>query len=534
MKKLLFAIIFVFLMIPFVTAYSELNISTFAQRNNEVYIRYDSNWLKVMQSFTSPTDRDIVGVNVTLQRLGSPTGLANITLQTFSNGNATGTLVCAGGKGTKDVSTISTSWTNYNILFTSPCTITAGTTYAIVLDGTFTVSTSNLYFGGRYNVDSYANGYSARYITSTYKTTGVGGDLTLSLITDSPTPTANYFKLYAYNEYGNASIGTFNATINGTFYSGTGGVITTTIENRNSTSINITVRANNYLSRTFENQSVGTDKNYQLYPVIRLYAENKYTGTQLSVFSAELDGYKNFSTTNVSLKTDTALIVKNYNITLTASDYTPETIELDSLTISTNGTYKFNMTPYIRLYAEDFYNGTKLNTFTAEIDGYKNFSTTNGSLKTDTSIAIKNYNISVKANNYFINTSELNSLTISSNGTKKLNLTPYTMIRAKAYSNASLLNSFSVNWTTSGGTTTSNTTTNGRLYLPLYNDVYNATIYNILDDGGYARQSQTLTANPYLKAYNFSLYTAQSIYLRFKNETTNNVFPENKSISINK
>lgn len=149
------------------------------------------------------------------------------------------------------------------------------------------------------------------------------------------------------------------------------------------------------------------------------------------------------------------------------------------------------------------------NEFSINISDGRSFSTTNGQIVV--SGAGELYNITISENSgasipYFAN------YTLNHNSTAdiQLNTTPYTKINVTG--NATVSN-FSVN---------GSSTTNGALYLRLFNDTYTFEAYDITDDNGadYANTTATFSASPYLEYYTYVPKYSNTINISFYDEET--------------
>lgn len=159
--------------------------------------------------------------------------------------------------------------------------------------------------------------------------------------------------------------------------------------------------------------------------------------------------------------------------------------------------------------ATSSWDDSTINEFSINLSDGRSFSTTTGSISvaaTGQFLNVTAVEQSGTAIPYFANS------TLNHNSTYdlELNLTPYTAIYA---SGNATINNFTVNGTS---------TTNGVVYLRLYNDTYNLTISDADDINGveYANQNATLTASPYLRNYTFTLKYSNTINISFYDEET--------------
>ena len=152
-----------------------------------------------------------------------------------------------------------------------------------------------------------------------------------------------FWKIRANNTWTNTTINSFNATVDGTDYSTTAGVITTNVT-FDASNVNVALNATNYITRTFTNQSPYNDTTYYLYQtIVNITAIDSISLASISEFNVTING-QNFST-NVSLITiypDASI----YNITVTSIGYDNLT-EQHTLVAQTTYNLQFNMTPQV-------------------------------------------------------------------------------------------------------------------------------------------------------------------------------------------
>lgn len=159
--------------------------------------------------------------------------------------------------------------------------------------------------------------------------------------------------------------------------------------------------------------------------------------------------------------------------------------------------------------ANNVYGGT-ISAFSVNLSDGRTFSTTSGTIEvpaTDGSV----FNVTAQENSgaaipYFANY----TLNFNTTGDLALNLTPYTIINV---SGNATINNFTVNGTS---------TTNGKVYLRLFNDSYNLSLTDATDDNGaeYANTNATVTASPYLEYYTFVPKYSNTINISFYDEET--------------
>lgn len=181
--------------------------------------------------------------------------------------------------------------------------------------------------------------------------------------------------------------------------------------------------------------------------------------------------------------------------------------------------------------ATDYYTGNAINTFDVNISG-ATLSTTTGSIEVVTESALLNISApGTKTTDgtiaYFSND------TLNHDTTTNLSLTlrPYTLVLAKTGAGNPISN-YSLNYTNGSVSYSGFTTTAGALYLPLFNDTYNLTIY---DSPGSAKQtaSLNLTSGQYLRNYTFTLLQSNSFNLSIYDEITNTLITgENFTVEL--
>src|SRR3990167_5725818 len=129
---------------------------------------------KISQGFKTNTSSTVTKVRLWLKKTGTPAGTDTITLeiQTNSSGVPSGTAVTNGTSNTVDISdTLTTSYAWVEFTFATNPSLTAGTQYHLVLQGAFTISTSNYVQWGADNYDIvYANGSMSYYDDTTWIT----------------------------------------------------------------------------------------------------------------------------------------------------------------------------------------------------------------------------------------------------------------------------------------------------------------------------------------------------------------------------
>ena len=104
------------------------------------YLRY-STVTKQVQTFLADANGDLVQCKFYIKKVGSPTGNIFATLYDTSGGVPTGSAIATSNN--YDVSTVGTDLGLITFTFSTTYPIVSGTTYAIGIEGDFTVSTSN-------------------------------------------------------------------------------------------------------------------------------------------------------------------------------------------------------------------------------------------------------------------------------------------------------------------------------------------------------------------------------------------------------
>lgn len=125
-------------------------------------LRFSTSVAKLAQSFKLSVAGYVPFADIRLMKVGSPTGSVWLTLEADSSGSPSGTPLATSDK--IDVSLLSTSGYAVRFMFRTPASLSATpTAYHLVIQGDFTISTSN-YVNVRYNsAGGYANGAYAIY-----------------------------------------------------------------------------------------------------------------------------------------------------------------------------------------------------------------------------------------------------------------------------------------------------------------------------------------------------------------------------------
>ena len=137
-------------------------------------LRDVSTYTQISQGFKPNTSSTVTKIRLWLKKTGIPAGTDTLTLviQTNSSGVPSGSAVTNGTSNTVDISdTLTTSYAWVEFTFTTNPSLTAGTQYHLVLQGAFTISTSNYVQWGADNYDIvYANGSMSYYDDTTWIT----------------------------------------------------------------------------------------------------------------------------------------------------------------------------------------------------------------------------------------------------------------------------------------------------------------------------------------------------------------------------
>lgn len=130
-------------------------------------LRYDSSLERLGQSFQTGLAGPLPFIDLKLQRNGTVSGRIWCTLEANSSGAPSGTALATSDK--LDVSNISTTAGAIRFVFRTPATLTASTTYWLVLRGDYTISTSNyIAWLRKLTTNPYANGTAATYNGSSW------------------------------------------------------------------------------------------------------------------------------------------------------------------------------------------------------------------------------------------------------------------------------------------------------------------------------------------------------------------------------
>lgn len=234
----------------------------------------------------------------------------------------------------------------------------------------------------------------------------------------------------------------------------------------------------------------------------------------LTTFNATING-TTYSTINGTIQTT---INQSIGALVNISANTAQHLGNTSTNIDTSANFQITLYPTLTLTAKDIYNASALLAFNATINGQL-YQTSAGFVRVnDTTNTTAT--VSVAARNYFGN-----NTTTDNNGTFAIWATPYTLLRAYAYTGAQIVN-FTVSYTgQTWGATGTLTGTNGTAYAPFYNDTYETNFYDAQNTNRtYAQLWANISAVTYLQAYNASpFFTNNSIRITIRNELTNQI-----------
>src|SRR3990167_2708347 len=156
--------------------FAKVNSSAVESDNLDEYysLRDVSTYTQISQGFKPNTSSTVTKIRLWLKKTGTPAGTDTLTLviQTNSSGVPSGSAVTNGTSNTVDISdTLTTSYAWVEFTFATNPSLTAGTQYHLVLQGAFTISTSNYVQWGADNYDIvYANGSMSYYDDTTWIT----------------------------------------------------------------------------------------------------------------------------------------------------------------------------------------------------------------------------------------------------------------------------------------------------------------------------------------------------------------------------
>lgn len=175
-----------------------------------------------------------------------------------------------------------------------------------------------------------------------------------------------------------------------------------------------------------------------------------------------------------------------------------------------------------QLTAANVLNNTAITTFNATIKFNGTtllYLTTNGTIVTNMTQNTGLFNVTVNATNFF----NITYLNINNSVNLQANLTPFTLIRAFSRTDNSLISNYSLNVTNSSGTFTLSTT-NGVIWLPIYNQNWSLSLFNAFNGTmNFSRANVTLNGTPYVSWYNFSLYVSNVFNITFRSEQNGSI-----------
>lgn len=137
--------------------------------NNSHALRFDSSTERLAQGFQTTESGKLEFVDLALLKTSAPTGDIWVTIEADSSGSPSGTALATSVL--LQPSAMATASQYHRFVFHTPATITAGTTYHIVLRGNYTTSSTN-YMNWRKNTAAgYANGTLKTYNGSAWADT---------------------------------------------------------------------------------------------------------------------------------------------------------------------------------------------------------------------------------------------------------------------------------------------------------------------------------------------------------------------------
>jgi hypothetical protein len=129
-------------------------------------LRDASGQTKRAQTFDTDVTGPVEFAEMKFAKVGSPTGQFWLSIYATSAGLPTGSALASSDK--LDVSLVSTTAQVIRLIFRSPYTVTAATTYALVVEGNFTISGANYLNFDRSTTDPYAAGQLCAYDGATW------------------------------------------------------------------------------------------------------------------------------------------------------------------------------------------------------------------------------------------------------------------------------------------------------------------------------------------------------------------------------
>lgn len=322
----------------------------------------------------------------------------------------------------------------------------------------------------------------------------VGGYDLAAFVTDAEATSNKLFNITAYSFYNKSQIQTFSASVGGATYTTTNGTITAVGDGTET----IIVNASYHFSNTTSHDTT-TNLNASLttYTWIRAYSLG--TGIQLLTFSLNYSSYTNSSDYGTAA-------------TQTGSVYLPLYSDSYNVTIyDANG----GNSSQLRTVNDTTALSSKNTTFITHATDYiSNFALTNLSAYLDNDDGSEILYVRVNVT-FSDGTSTL---------TNEVNQTPSTEgVKYMSYASMAGKPVSKIEWQLKYST--------GVFGSPVQVD-YRTYIYNETSGLNYASSSANLTANLYLQAYNFSLYTTNSITFNFLDETTGSLILVNVSADL--
>lgn len=149
------------------------------------------------QSFVAGFTGTIDSIKISLDRDGSPTG--NLTVKLFADSGGTAPTGSALSSSTTslDVSTVSTSQTEYTFAFSNDYTLNSGVKYWLRIEATYTNSNTNTILIWQNNSgDAYASGNSNRSADGTTWNTDQGNNDLYFKTYLTPTSSSGFFNFF--------------------------------------------------------------------------------------------------------------------------------------------------------------------------------------------------------------------------------------------------------------------------------------------------------------------------------------------------
>lgn len=189
-----------------------------------------SNNVKLAQTFSLASDASIESIKVYLKKSGSPSDNVLVSIQSTSGGDPSGTVI--GSQLSLDGTTLTTSYVEYTFTYSTRPSLSASTTYAVVLERSGSTSDTDYYLWNADIANPYASGVSKFYRSSW--NTDSGTDQTL-VLTSRVTTAGQAYKA--------------DANVAGKF-AGFIGFVKTTVTSGNTATITVAGKATGFSSLT--------------------------------------------------------------------------------------------------------------------------------------------------------------------------------------------------------------------------------------------------------------------------------------------